>query len=79
MSIRIDQSRNVDDAGGVEGVFSPGVGDLAHDQGGVGVDGGPGAHLPVGEADGCAPLRGKGDRDEGRVDVYPAGAGPPDD
>jgi len=79
VSVPIDQSRDVDDAGGSEGVLCPGVGDLSVDEGGVGIDGRPGTRLLVGEADCCAPLRGKGDSDEGRVGVYPGGAGPPND
>lgn len=80
VAVHVDHARDVKGAVfAVEREFAPGVGDLAVDELGVGVDGGEAAAEARGERDGHAGLGCQGVGDERGVGVDPAGCGSPDD
>ena len=74
----IDQPSNVDNAGGIECVLYPSIGNLSHCHRSIGVDGRPSAHLLIGKTDCCASLGWKRDGDQRGVHIHPRRPGAPD-
>lgn len=79
VAAHVDLARDVDHAPLAKGEFSPGVGCLAVDQLGVGVDGAPGTRGTVGEGDPDGLTGGDGGGDMGLDDVDPGAGDAPDD
>lgn len=75
----VDLTGNVDAAPLAEGVLAPGLGDLAVDELGLVVDGGPGTAGTVGEGESLVAAGREGNGDERVVGVDPRSGGAPDD
>lgn len=79
MAAHVNLAGDVDAAPLAESVLAPGLGNLAVDELGTLVDGGPGTRGAVGERESRVGAGSEGKGNEGLVGVDPRGGGAPDD